>query len=135
MKNITRVLRALEYSADSIEAINKVLEHGYSYDDKTEHIMNNPINGIMGGGAVTAICDPSSISFSDGKYRLIRLLEYRASDRGLKSGFEVILDTLKISRVPYKGQRVIDGVLIKSGIIGNGFGETIEDGDINETNS
>ena len=36
MKNITRVLRVLEYSADSIDAIKYILEHHYSYDNESQ---------------------------------------------------------------------------------------------------
>lgn len=137
---MTRVLRVLEYSADSIEAIQHILEHRYDDDGgQNRNIRANPINGIMGGGAVIATCDPNTIKFIDGKYRLMRYLEYRAEgseryDRQIKrtrffTGLEIIIQTFEQSRVPYNGERLIkEGnyeVLIRSGIIGNGFGETI----------
>ena len=140
MKNITRVLRVLEYSADSIEAINYILEHNPE---------TNPINGSMGGGAVVATCDPTTIKFIDGKYRLMRYLEYRSSDVEKYdttigkvrtfTGLERIIFTFEQSRVPIKGEKLIveNGyeVLIRSGIIGNGFGENVEVDGIDETNS
>ena len=140
MKNITRVLRVLEYSADSIEAINYILEHNPE---------TNPINGIMGGGAVVATCDPTTVKFIDGKYRLMRYLEYRSSDVEkydktvgrvrIFTGLERIIFTFEQSRVPIKGEKLIveNGydVLIRSGIIGNGFGENVGVDDIDETNS
>ena len=140
MKNITRVLRVLEYSADSIEAINYILEHNPE---------TNPINGSMGGGSVVATCDPTTIKFIDGKYRLMRYLEYRSSDVEkydmtigrvrIFTGLERIIFTFEQSRVPIKGEKLIveNGydVLIRSGIIGNGFGENVGVDDIDETNS
>ena len=140
MKNITRVLRVLEYSADSIEVINYILEHNPE---------NNPINGSMGGGSVVATCDPTTIKFIDGKYRLMRYLEYRSSDVEkydmtigrvrIFTGLERIIFTFEQSRVPIKGEKLIveNGydVLIRSGIIGNGFGENVGVDDIDETNS
>ena len=139
MKNITIVLRVLKYSADSIEAINYILEHNPE---------TNPINGSMGGGSVVATCDPTTIKFIDGKYRLMRYLEYRSWDVEkydmtlgrvrIFTGLERIIFTFEQSRVPIKGEKLIveNGyeVLIRSGIIGNGFGESVEVDDIDETN-
>ena len=149
MKNITRVLRVLEYSADSIEAINYILEHHYSYDNEGQVDNSNPINGSMGGGGVVATCDPTTVKFIDGKYRLMRYLEYRSGDVEkydktlgrvrIFTGLERIIFTFEQSRVPIKGEKLIveNGyeVLIRSGIIGNGFGENVEVDGIDETNS
>lgn len=124
---ITRVLRVLEYSADSIEAIQNILENNK---------YNNPINGSIGGGFIVATCDPSTILFADGKYRLMRYLEYRGKDRysnreeRVISGTERINETLALSKVPANGEKVIEQngyyVTIKSGIIGIGFDEVVD---------
>ena len=103
----------------------------------------------MGGGSVVATCDPTTIKFIDGKYRLMRYLEYRSGDVEKYdmtigkvrtfTGLERIIFTFEQSRVPIKGEKLIveNGyeVLIRSGIIGNGFGESVEVDDIDETNS
>lgn len=134
---ITRVLRVLEYSADSIEAINYILEHNYSDKPASNALYKNPINGSMGGGAVVAICDPLSIKFIDGKYRLMRYLEYRSSGNKIRNGLEQIIFNFELSRIPIKGEKlIVEGgyeVLIRSGIIGNGFGENVEV-DVNDKN-
>ena len=131
---ITRVFRVLEYSADSIEAIQNILMY---WNDKPNP---NPINGILGGGSIISTCDPTSILFSDGKYRLIRYLEYRSGDRfkhdfGLDrdrkfTGLEIIAVNFSKSNIPINGEKIIEqngySVLIRSGLIGNGFGENVE---------
>ena len=79
----------------------------------------------------------------------MRYLEYRGEDvekydRTIGkvrtfTGLERIIFTFEQSRVPIKGEKLIveNGyeVLIRSGIIGNGFGENVEVDDIDETNS
>ena len=131
---ITRVLRVLEYSADSIEAIQDIIAN---YGDKPNP---NPINGVLGGGAIIATCDPTNILYSDGKYRLMRYLEYRSGDRVKYdfnlgrdrrfTGLEIIANNFSKSNVPVNGEKVIEqngySVVIKSGIIGSGFGENLE---------
>ena len=127
-----RILRVLEYSSDSIETIQSILEQNYGCkNESTEILYKNPINGVMGGGAVVATCDPTTIKFIDGKYRLMRYLEYRSEDGKNKTALERILFAFEHSVVPIKGEKLIEEngfkVLIRSGIIGNGFGEDFDE--------
>ena len=129
-----RVLRVLEYSADSVEAIEDILKHIVLRDGGVRD-NTNPINGTLiglGGGSIVATCNVMDIPFIDGKFRLIRMLDYRSKGSENRDGFsitglKVIYDCLSTSSIPMNGEKTISQngfeVVIRSGIIGDGFGE------------
>lgn len=134
-----RVLRVLEYSADSAEAIEHILKYRLLASGRlveNSYIINGVIPG-MEGGKIIATCNVMDIPFVNGKYRLIRMLDYVSiggTDRGGYSitGTQVIAKTLSTSNIPTSGEKTITQngfeVVIRSGIIGYGFGEDINEG-------
>jgi len=116
-KSLYRIVRVLEYSSDKMEDIEYIL--------KTSP---NPANGVLGGGCIVASCFTLDIPFIDGKYRLIRTLEYRLSKHRMSK-------VINLNLIPFIGEKelFIDGhrVLIKSGVIGE-FSEKIENMEDND---